>query len=366
MEPHFAEIALDECITSDTISLTFGAPVAVANADDILDCISTSVQVNGEGSSIGSNIIYEWQGSGLLSGTTTLTPIVNQSGAYTLVVTDIENGCTSIAETIVSENTNQPSAFNLDILAPLCPGDPASIEILNIVGGEAPYMYSLNGDNFSDLSFFSGLDPGTYELVVQDAMGCEYSEVLVIPSATAIFVQVDDDIEIELGDVIDFNVFVNVPESVLQSIVWTPSTALSCDDCLSPIASPLDEILYTINVINENGCTASDDVIVRVRKNRDLFIPNAFSPHNKDGINDIFYVFSDGKSVENIVTFKIFDRWGELIFEESNFMPDDVNYGWDGYFKEKSLNPGVFIYVAEVEFIDGEVILYNGDVTLIR
>jgi gliding motility-associated-like protein len=234
------------------------------------------------------------------------------------------------------------------------------------VGGEAPYMYSLNGDNFSDLSFFSGLDPGTYELVVQDAMGCEYSEVLVIPSATAIFVQVDDDIEIELGDVIDFNVFVNVPESVLQSIVWTPSTALSCDDCLSPIASPLDEILYTINVINENGCTASDDVIVRVRKNRDLFIPNAFSPHNKDGINDIFYVFSDGKSVENIVTFKIFDRWGELIFEESNFMPDDVNYGWDGYFKEKSLNPGVFIYVAEVEFIDGEVILYNGDVTLIR
>ncbi len=63
---------------------------------------------------------------------------------------------------------------------------------------------------------------------------------------------------------------------------------------------------------------------------------------------------------------KVFDRWGELLTEHARFNPNNQTIGWDGMFKGKKMQPGIFVYVIEVLFKDGENKIYKGDVTLVR
>ncbi len=95
-----------------------------------------------------------------------------------------------------------------------------------------------------------------------------------------------------------------------------------------------------------------------------MFIPNAFSP-DADGINDYFTIYG-GASARNIRILRIFDRWGELLFETADIPPNSEPLGWDGKFKGDELPSAVYTYYAEVEFIDGEVLQVKGDLTLLR
>jgi hypothetical protein len=73
-----------------------------------------------------------------------------------------------------------------------------------------------------------------------------------------------------------------------------------------------------------------------------------------------------GRDVELVELFQIFDRWGELVFEQRNFLHNDDSFAWNGRVKGQTANPGVFTYYAKVRFIDGETVLFTGDVTLVR
>jgi gliding motility-associated-like protein len=146
-------------------------------------------------------------------------------------------------------------------------------------------------------------------------------------------------------------------------VVWTPQGVVPCDTCQEQWIFPFIETTFSITV-DENGCTDSDQVTVSVSKDRPVYVPNAFSPNN-DGNNDIFYIFS-GSSVANIRSFLVFNRWGETVWQYYNFQPNDPAFGWDGTHRGKFMDPAVFTWFAEVEFIDGRVIMYEGDVTLMR
>ena len=117
-------------------------------------------------------------------------------------------------------------------------------------------------------------------------------------------------------------------------------------------------------MVNEDGCVAFDDVTIFVVKNRPVYIPNGISP-NGDGINDGFTLFT-GPAALQIQSLKIFNRWGGLVYIGKDLPPNEPSLGWDGTFKGQPVNPGVFVYLAEVAFIDGEVVEYKGDVTVVR
>ena len=95
-----------------------------------------------------------------------------------------------------------------------------------------------------------------------------------------------------------------------------------------------------------------------------FFIPNAFSP-NGDKDNDILFIRASG--IKNIKLF-IYNRWGEKVFETKSPFEGGLRgmKGWDGTYKGKKLNAGVFAWYAEVEFSDGDKIYRKGNVTLIR
>lgn len=129
--------------------------------------------------------------------------------------------------------------------------------------------------------------------------------------------------------------------------------------------TPYQSGTLTATLIDVNGCEDVDQLIITVDKRRKVYIPTAFSP-NGDGVNDIFYVFGSDHQIRIIKKFQVFNRWGELLHEKLNFMPNDPSSGWNGTFKNELMNPAVFVYRVEIEFIDGVEELYTGDVTLSR
>jgi gliding motility-associated-like protein len=124
-----------------------------------------------------------------------------------------------------------------------------------------------------------------------------------------------------------------------------------------------------IKVFYDDKCDIDTCIQIIVKSDYNFFVPNIFSPYDNDGLNDYFMIKTDSYRDLRVVRFAIYDRWGEQIYEERNLLfnrNSGNNIGWDGYFKGKALNPGVFIYYLEIEDSEGEVQKLAGDITLFR
>lgn len=160
------------------------------------------------------------------------------------------------------------------------------------------------------------------------------------------------------------SVTLNPTRNGIAHIEWRPDTTLSCLDCFDPVAHPSFTTIYYAKAYSEYGCSDSDSVVVRVRCNGDsVFIPNTFTP-NGDGLNDVFY--PRGKGIAYISSMRIFNRWGEMVFERINFPLNDEQSGWDGRYKGKQLPPDVYMYTVQTRCASGEPLVWKGDVTIIR
>jgi len=145
---------------------------------------------------------------------------------------------------------------------------------------------------------------------------------------------------------------------------WTPSDNLDCDDCPNPVVSLTFSTLYSVLVTDSNNCMIRDSVRVTTICNADnYFIPNTFSPNN-DGVNDAFY--PRGRSLYNIQSMRVFNRWGQIVFERKNFPANAAASGWDGTFNGHPAPADVYVYIIEVICDNAQVIPLKGDITLIR
>ena len=146
---------------------------------------------------------------------------------------------------------------------------------------------------------------------------------------------------------------------------WTPPVGLSCNNCPEPVATVGGITMnYECLVSNDGGCTARDAVrLIPICVAENLFIPNTFSP-NGDGRNDIFY--PRGKGLATIKSMRIFNRWGEVMYERKDFALNDPTAGWDGTNKGVRLTPDVYVYIMEVLCANNEIFNVKGNVTLLR
>jgi gliding motility-associated-like protein len=150
----------------------------------------------------------------------------------------------------------------------------------------------------------------------------------------------------------------------IATFAWSPLSTLSCETCSNPIASPKLTTTYTVVATSGYGCKARDEVTVHVVCDKSqLFIPNSFSP-NKDGMNDVFY--PRGVGLKKITSFRVYNRWGSVIFERNNIALNDASAGWDGTYKGADLPPDIFVYVIDGVCESGEPLTWKGDVTLLR
>jgi len=159
---------------------------------------------------------------------------------------------------------------------------------------------------------------------------------------------------------------ISPPGTFIDSLVWLPDFQLSSSDTLTPVVTPFEDQSYTLLVWDENGCSGTGNINVVIDRNRNVFIPNIFSPNN-DGSNDFFNIYT-GNGVKRIKSVNIFSRWGSLLFHATNLSPQGIDGVklWDGKHRGKRMNSGVYVYIIEVEFLDGIVLLYRGDIAIVR
>ena len=354
------------CSTSATafVEEDVSPPQVDAGAAQSLDCLTTELTLNGSYTAPTSNIVFQWttDNGNIVDGANTFTPTVDAVGVYILEVTNQDNGCTGEDDVVISVDINSPQGAFLQIDDPDCYGEEDGvIAIDSIIGGTGPYVYSIDGTNFYPQEEFVRLPAGEYNFVVQDALGCEWDTLVSLQNPSELTVELSGASILNLGDSTELEAFVNQP---IDTFIWLPGSALSCDTCLQTFVQPENQASYQIIVTDANGCTAMDALTISVRKDRAVYIPTVFTP-NGDGNNDYLTIYSD-QSVVNIPVFRIYNRWGALLFEQEDFLPNNDLMGWNGRFKGKELQPGVYIYYAEIEFFDGLREVYKGDVTIMK
>ncbi|MDX1912112.1 MAG: gliding motility-associated C-terminal domain-containing protein, partial [Saprospiraceae bacterium] len=341
-------------------------PTAEAGPPFNLDCYGQTASLNGSATGGTGQLTYAWTTSGgvILTGANTPSPLISEPGTYTLLVTALGNGCSDTDVVVVTPN--EPRA-TLRVEDPNCFGEKGSITVDSVAGAKPPVEFTLTGGQHSQSgNTFFGLAPGAYTVLIEDADGCATEVEATIVQPPPFEVTVEPQVYLQLGESYVVDATVNVPESEIDLIQWTPATWLSCDTCLSTqIDTPLYSQQYEILVITKAGCRDEAPLLLRVNRQVNVYIPNIFSP-NGDGDNDFFTVFADLKGVRKVNSLQIYSRWGEQVFQRYDFQPNQLELGWDGRFRGLEMNPAVFVYYAIVEFIDGQEVLFKGDVTLER
>ncbi len=313
----------------------------------------------------GGTFTYNWTTSDgkILSGATSSTATAGSGGTYLVQVTDVNRGCVGQASVAVDETEAAIRQAFFTITPPNCIRQGSGfVQIDSVSGGTAPYQYGLGELPLADDDYFQNIRAGAYILRLQDTNGCEWDTTLIVPQPTGISVELGEDLLINFGDTVQIKALTD--STRFQSIFWTVNTIPFDSINTQLTVSPPLTTEYAVTVTANNGCTATDILIVAVTQTIDVFIPNVFTP-NDDGANDVFMVYG-GDNVMEVKTFMIFDRWGNHIFQAGPFQPNDPTFGWDGSFNGQAMDAGVYIFAAQVLLKDGRTEMIKGDVTLLR
>ncbi|BDS12897.1 T9SS type B sorting domain-containing protein [Aureispira anguillae] len=352
----------NRCRNWAPFSFTLTAPDSI---QIVLDSVSVSCTGNPDGQLIpivtGGTYAYQYQWSNFQQDS-----MATHLGAgnYNLTVTDAHN-CT---KTIAASLTEPPLLkVDYEVRDVSCYGYSNGLIRIKGQGGTPDpnglYTYSMSPNNFSALDSFEVAAGTSYSLYVQDAAGCiaNYSPV-VVNEPDLLIVDAGPDTTIQLGD--HFDVEAQLSFFDYYDYQWSINTGdIACPTCRKTSIQPVeDQKYYSILVTTAAGCTATDSLLVTVEKERNLFIPNAFSP-NGDGNNDYHDVYT-GEDVYQIKKYLVFDRWGNMVCNKQNIPRHWKNFGWDGRFRGQDMQTGVYVYMIEVEFIDGVIVRYSGDLSL--
>lgn len=328
--------------TSIVIQNTNGPTVSIANFTNpsCYGLNNGTATANASGGS--GSITFQWLPQAVNSST------VNNlsAGIYTVIATD-SLGCSGSASVTIV----QPALItaNLATSTAFCGTSNGSAQV-EASGGSGGLTYLWN--NGSTNAVTTGLPSGTCNVVVTDSLGCIQVFTGIVQSTGSFTVDAGLDAAIDAGNSIELQG--NGPAGAIYN--WSPMEFLSCSTCVNTIATPEVTTVYILTV-NQNGCIATDTVLIEVEeKCGDIFVPSGFSPNN-DGVNDL--LFARGNCIVEL-DFKVYDRWGELVFQTT-----DKNSGWDGSFKGKAALAGVYVYYITA-VVKGSTINTQGNVTLMR
>lgn len=282
-------------------------------------------------------------------------------GNYKLTITDA-NSCVDS----FSFNLLDPPPISLQKIEtvdlPCLNKFDGEIKLQGIGGQGEPYQYSIDGGtSFSFTKNFKNLDSGKYVVVVRDVNDCQFKDTTFINNPENIVINaIPKDTTIDLGQSvpIDFEVIKGNALGI-NSVLWTPDLGITCNTCKNTIATPYQTTTYDVKITyNAGKCTTSDKLIIKIVDNSELFVPDIFTP-NEDGNNDVLKVY--GLNVK-YAKLKIFNRWGEKVFESSNAIVE----GWDGRFRDEWSPAGNYTYTLEAHYLNKKIKLLKGTIVLVR
>jgi gliding motility-associated-like protein len=284
------------------------------------------------------------------SGGTNATASNLSAGSYVVQVTD-NSGCIGTTSVSITEPTQ--IIITETIIPSSCTTDNGSVSVV-VTGGTGPYTYTWNPSGQTGTNI-SNLAPGsTASLAVSDAQDCATSESYLIEGVGTINVTASPiSTSILSGQSVVINAF------GAASYQWSPQDDLSCSTCASTSASPTATTLYTVTGTAPNGCTGQAEVMIYVTEVcGDIYVPTIFSPSSLNNENKQACVY--GNCIAEL-DYSIYDRWGQSVFETK-----DQNACWDGKYKGKELNAGVFAYKLTIKLQSGDFVIRSGNITLLK
>jgi hypothetical protein len=349
---------------STTVTVTIHpSPVADAGPDQLLDCFQDLAALGGPGTTQGPGIQYRWTRAGVTVDTLAQWSS-DQAGIYTLLVSNAF-GCTQNDQVTVIADNDIPNAGGILVSDISCNGEQdGSIQLQAIQSNHPPVLFSLNGGSYGPNAQFQGLAAGTYTITLQDNKGCTWSTMpMTVTEPAPLSVGLGSEITVTFGDSVFLQANPSVPLTALEALQWNPVLDSLRAQTFTQRFLPFTSKSITLSLIDTFGCEAIARVLVKVKRPEEVYIPNIFHPGSE--LNDRLTVFG-GPGVAEIESFRIFDRWGEQLFNILNFQPNDPSLGWDGAYRGEAVLPGVYVYFAVVRFIDGKTEVYRGDVTVLR
>ena len=345
------------CKGTFVVTVTDNPPVTLETESVDITCfgLNDGVGIAKPGGGVG-NFSFRWSDNQTEAEATNLPP-----GSYIVTATD-GNGCTRTGQITINEPPDLQLAL-IDVQNLRCNGVPDGEIRVEGSGGRPPYTFSPDGAQYVPSDTLVNLPAGDYQVKIKDASGCTDSVRAVISQPPPLIVDVQPaDTLISLGYGFQTATLTG-PSGRPVTFEWTPTAGLSCADCPEPTVQAIGDQIYLVKITDETGCVAFDTMRVRVNRERPIYIPNVFAPA-KPYPNDHFTLFGN-PAAESIALLRIYDRWGSLIFEKTDFELNEPNLGWDGTYKGQALD-GVFAFYAIVRFVDQVEVLYEGDITVIR
>ncbi|MBL7813861.1 MAG: gliding motility-associated C-terminal domain-containing protein [Saprospiraceae bacterium] len=212
-------------------------------------------------------------------------------------------------------------------------------------------------------SALGGLPAGSYNVKIQSPYTCGLDTTVYVHEPPQKVIRIEANVlQPKPGDEVTLTAR---PQNGYRPVFyqWTPPSQMSCPTCQVTTTTLQDKDLHSFTVIavDSNGCKATDEIVINTGKNRrySIYVPNIFKPDHEE------YTVLGNPNHVKVRYMRIFDRWGELIFEGKDFKPDG-SVTWDGSFRGKPLNMGTFVVVVEAEFIDGTVQKIARDLLLVR
>lgn len=319
-------------------------------------CLQDSIQLTANG-----GVKYLWQPPLYINNDTLSSPKVSPPATttYTVTATD-QYGCSNSDSTQIQ--VIQPITLTATPDTFVCKN--SSVQLY--ASGANTYLWDassfINNVNISN-PIVTPPNSTTFTVKGYSLYNCfvDSTNVYVDVKASPSVSFNSDTLQVLAGDQVTLQ---PIYSSDVVSYLWTPDSYLSCTTCANPVVTTTNDTRYTVQVQNQYQCAASDSVFVAVFcAAGKIYIPTAFTP-NGDGKNDVFYVM--GKGVKQVNHFRIFDRWGNIVFERYNCALNDATVGWNGTYKGLKANIGTYIYEVQVQCDTGTVFNYRGTVVLIR
>lgn len=332
----------------------YALPVMQVSKDSLI-CKGQNIKLQASGA-----VSYNWSPATGLSSTNIAAPIASPPTSTQYIVTGTSvKGC--IGKQAVSVNVKQPFAITCSRPAILCAGQGKRIE----ANGASTYQWFPARGLSNTTVAAPTAQPDTttnYRVIGTDDKGCfkdtGFIKITVYPMP---LVNAGEDKTINVGRPVDLDAAVS---DDVTTINWSPTGDIFRNGREGITVKPTQNTEYTVEVKNAGGCAARDRVNVFVICNgNNVFVPNLFSP-NDDGANDVFY--PRGTGVFKIKTIRVFNRWGEAVFEKSSFNSNDAAAGWDGKYKGNKLNADVYVYILELICDNNSILSFKGNVTLVR
>ncbi len=352
--PYFIRVTDSKgCSKWDTVFVDSHPAAHIEARGDTLVCKGSPVRLYAAGAES-----YVWSPGASLSCSNCATPMANpaQTTTYTVVGTDT-NGCKDTGRVVLT--VLHRVSVGVDSAQAICEG--ASVR-LQASGGQRYRWIPSTGlsDNESANPLASPLVTTTYQVIIEENecfRDTLSQTVFVEPLPT---VDLGPDIRALYGQ----SLYLHADTSHAVGLKWTPAEGLNCDECDNPVALVSKSIIYVVKAKNRLGCLAEDELVISLGCDQStVYMANTFTP-NGDGLNDRY--FPKGSGVEKIISFMIFDRWGEKLFEARDFDANSEQYGWDGTYRSLPMRADVYVYLVEARCADGGTVHLKGDLTLYR